>query len=311
MTVSQSSQAGQTGRTGEVFDIGYQNYEGPREGRRRARRAVYKEGIRIALGIGRGGRAKIMPWAFIIAAAIPALVLALIAGTVDRLTGGLGDKVVDLPSHGDYYGIASIIFLIFAAAVGPELLCPDRRDRVIDLYLVRPITGNDYILARWAAFLTIMTLVAWLPQLVFLAGLAFGAENPATYLQDNWADVPRFLASGFTLALYVTGISLAVASFTTRRAYAAAFIIGIFVISLPFANGLSQDIGGTAGEYLSLLDFSKPALLMNDIIFNENNLATEESLATQLPKATQAGWYAIMTILPFLLMWRRYWRISP
>ena len=304
-------QAGQAGRTGEVFDIGYQNYEGPREGRRRARKAVFKEGIRISLGIGRGGRAKIMPWAFIIAAAIPALVLALIAGTVDRLTGGLGDEIIDLPSHGDYYGIASIIFLIFAAAVGPELLCPDRRDRVIDLYLVRPITGTDYILARWAAFLTIMTLVAWLPQFVLLAGLAFGAENPATYIQDNWADVPRFMASGFTLALYVTGISFAVASFTTRRAYAAAFIIGIFVISLPFAEGLSSDIGGTVGEYLSLLNFSQIPLLMNDIIFNEENLATEGSLATQLPKLTQIAWYALMTIGPFLLMWRRYWKITP
>ena len=304
-------QAGQTGRTGEVFDIGYQNYEGPREGRRRARRAVYKEGIRIALGIGRGGRAKIMPWAFIIAVAIPALVLALIAGTVDRLTGGLGDEVVDLPSHGDYYGIASVIFLIFAASVGPELLCPDRRDRVINLYLVRPITGTDYILARWAAFLTIMTLVAWLPQLVLLAGLAFGAENPGTYLQDNWADIPRFLASGFTLAVYVTGIALVVASFTTRRAYAAVFIIGIFVISLPFAEGLSGDIGGTVGEYLSLLNFGQIPLLMNDIIFNEKNLATEDTLATQLPKLTQIAWYAFMTVGPFLLMWRRYWKITP
>ena len=305
-----TSQSGPTGRTGEVFDIGYQNYEGPREGRPRARRAVYKEGIRIALGIGRGGRAKIMPWAFIVAAAIPALVLALIAGTVDRLTGGLGDEIIDLPSHGDYYGIASIIFLIFAAAVGPELLCPDRRDHVIDLYLVRPITGSDYILARWAAFLTIMTLVAWLPQFVLLAGLAFGADNPASYIQDNWADIPRFLASGFTLALYVTGISLAVASFTTRRAYAAAFIIGIFVISLPFAEGLSSDIGGKVGQYLSLLNFSQIPLLMNDIIFNEENLATEGTLATQLPKLTQIAWYALMTIGPFLLMWRRYWKIT-
>ena len=32
-----TSQTNQTARTGEVFDIGYQNYEGPREGRRRVR----------------------------------------------------------------------------------------------------------------------------------------------------------------------------------------------------------------------------------------------------------------------------------
>ena len=43
---------------GTVFDLGYRRYEGPREGRNRARTAVYIDGLKITLGIGRGGRAK-------------------------------------------------------------------------------------------------------------------------------------------------------------------------------------------------------------------------------------------------------------
>ena len=35
--------------TGTVFDIGYQRYTGKREGRQRARTAIFKDGLRAAL----------------------------------------------------------------------------------------------------------------------------------------------------------------------------------------------------------------------------------------------------------------------
>ena len=37
---------------GEVFDLGYQHYDGPREGRSRARKAIFWDGIRTVLGLG-------------------------------------------------------------------------------------------------------------------------------------------------------------------------------------------------------------------------------------------------------------------
>ena len=62
--------------SGRVFDLGFRRYEGPREGRKRAVWAVYKDGLRAAAGLGRGGRAKVVPWLFVAAALIPALVMA-------------------------------------------------------------------------------------------------------------------------------------------------------------------------------------------------------------------------------------------
>ena len=38
----------------EVFDLGYQHYKGPREGQMRARKAIWINGMRTALGLGRG-----------------------------------------------------------------------------------------------------------------------------------------------------------------------------------------------------------------------------------------------------------------
>ena len=176
------------GPVGQVFDIGYQRYEGPRGGRAQARAAIFIDGIKAALGIGRGGRAKILPWLFLVVAIIPALVMAFIAGLLDRTMGD-----VDLPTHSQYYGVAVFILFLFAATAGPELLCPDRRSNVINLYLIRPLTTADYVGARWLAFLVVMLFAAWLPQLVLLTGLVLGAPEPGVYLQENWLDIPKFL----------------------------------------------------------------------------------------------------------------------
>ena len=119
--------------TGTVFDIGYQSYTGTREGRNRSRKAVFKDGLRAALGLGRGARAKILPWFFLSALSAIALVMALIAGAVERLGGPGAAEKANLPTHSDYNGIASIIIFVFAALVGPELLCRDKRDGVINL----------------------------------------------------------------------------------------------------------------------------------------------------------------------------------
>src|SRR5688572_30046492 len=160
--------------TGTVFDIGYRNYTGAREGQNRSRLAVYKDGLRSALGLGRGIRAKALPWFFIFVLAAIALIMALVAGAAERLGGPGSAERMNLPSHSDYYGIASMILFVFAAVVSPELLCRDRREGTINLYFVRPLTAVDYVVARWAAFLTLMVGAAWLPQIILFLGLSGG-----------------------------------------------------------------------------------------------------------------------------------------
>ena len=152
--------------------------------------AVYKDGLRAALGLGRGGKAKILPWFFI--------------ARVDHRprhwrsspappsgSAGPAQRDLDLPSHADYYAIASIVLFVFAALSAPELLCPDRRNGTINLYLVRPLTATDYVIARWAALTSVMVLVAWLPQLILFAGLAVRCARPGIVPGGHWSDIPR------------------------------------------------------------------------------------------------------------------------
>ncbi|HYW32149.1 MAG TPA: hypothetical protein VE869_11625 [Gemmatimonas sp.] len=296
---------------GTVFDTGYQRYTGERQGRSRSRRAIYKDGVRTALGFGRGGRAKILPWFFISVLAAIGLVMAIVAGAADRLGGpGTADEI-NLPTHSDFYGIASIILFVFAAVVGPELLCPDRRNGVINLYLVRPLTGTDYIVPRWASFLSVMLVAAWLPQVILFLGLSAGDPDPLKYLQAHWLDVPKFLLSGAAMAVYATTIALLTASFTTRRAYASVFLVGLFLITTPFTVGISQEMGGTAGQWTSMFSLSNIPLHVNDIIFGEPGEITEEAPARALGAATLLWWYVAWTVVPAAILWFRYRRMTP
>lgn len=297
--------------SGAVFDIGYRGYTGTREGRSRPRLAVFKDGVRIAMGFGRGGRAKILPWAFIVLLSGIALIMALIAGAAEVLGGPGTAQEANLPSHLDFYGIASMILFVFAAVVAPELLCRDRRDGVINLYLVRPLTGTDYVAARWMAFLAVMLTSAWLPQFILFVGLTMGNATPLTYLANNWLDVPRFMLAGLVTAMYLTSLAMFTASFTTRRAYASVFLVGLVVITAPFTIGLAQELEGSVGAWISMFNLTNIPLHVNDIIFGGASELTEDAPAKTLGSSMLVGWYLLWTLLPAGVLWQRYRRLTP
>ena len=296
--------------TGTVFDIGYQRYTDAREGRGRSRRAIFKDGVRIALGLGRGGRAKILPWFFIIALSALGLVFAIVAGAANGLGGPGTAEKVNLPSHSDYYGIASIILFVFGAVMAPELLCRDKRDGTINLYLVRPVTGGDYVAARWAAFLVVMLVAAWLPQLLLFLGLSAGDPAPIVYLQQHWIDVPRFLLAGAAMALYVTTLAMLTASFTSRRAYASVFLVGLFVITTPFTVGLAQETSGKVGQWISMFNLTNIPVHVNDVIFGDVSEITQDAPARKLGSAILVSWYFAWTLVPGAVLWWRYRRLG-
>ena len=299
------------GREGTVFDIGYRNYTGTREGIGRSRRAIFKDGIRIALGFGRGGRAKILPWLFITVLSGLGLIMAMIAGAANRLAGPGAAERLNLPSHNDYYGIAATIMFVFASVVAPELLCRDRREGTINLYLVRPLAGGDYIMARWGAFMVVFLFAALLPQLILFLGLAMGDPVPLQYLKAHWLDVPRFIGAGLVMTAFTTGLAMLTASFTTRRAYASVFLVGLFLITTPFTVGLSQELGGKVGQWISMFSLLNIPLHVSDVIFGTPGELTEQAPARAFGSTALISWYALWTIGPSALLWWRYRRLTP
>ena len=204
-----------------------------------------------------------------------------------------------------------MIVFVFAAVVAPELLCRDRREGTINLYLVRPLTGSDYLAARWMAFFVVMTVAAWIPQFILLTGLAAGDPAPLTYLQAHWLDVPRFLAAGVALSAYATTIAMLTASFTTRRAYASVFLVGLFFITAPFTTGLAAEIGGTTGRWISMFNLGNIPVHVNDVIFGKTSFVTKNAPASEMKHWVLVAWYFLWTLLPGTILWARYRRLSP
>ena len=214
--------------------------------------------------------------------------------------------------------------LLFSAIMAPELLAPDRRDRVIDLYLVRPLTSTDYLLARFFAFFVIVLALAYSGQIVLLAGLILTSAEPLDYLRDNWQDIPRVIGAGVLVALFVTVIPLAVAGFTTRRAVASVFIIGLFFISSAVADGLTtstdctfsegetvcESATGDAAKWFALISMSAIPLRMNDMVFDAESDAPSVTASEELHDSIPIAVYALFTIGPGLLLWRQYRRLQ-
>lgn len=306
---------------GVVFDIGYQRYAGPREGRRRARLAVYKDGFRKVLGLGRGAKAKLLPWACILLMVGISTVLAVMAGAGQRLLGDSGAEMVPGTSHYFYSNLAITILFVFAALVAPRLLCPDRRNGTLHLYLVRPLTATNYVEARWAAFLTVMVLVAWLPQCVLLAGRVLGHPEPLAYLDANWTDIPKFLLAGAAIATMIATVSMLASGLATRRGYASVLLIALYLIPNAVTAPLTFNEQLQWVSAFSLWDILSET---NKWIFNgiEQPLAPgEEPWSTQpndlditpttFSPAFLLSAYFGWLVLPGGVLWMYYRRLKP
>lgn len=317
---------------GEIFDLGYQHYGGPRVGRGRIVLSLWVNGVRTTLGLGRGARAKILPLLMFLFVTAPAAGIVLISSIA-------GPEAEILPSHEDYYAIVSIFLVLFSAVMAPELLIPDRRSGVISLYLVRPLTSVDYVAARWSAFLSIALILVYSGQVFLLVGFLLTSGAPVDYLRDNWLDIPRFLAAGVVVALFVTTIPMAVTAFTTRRAYAASLVIAVFVVTIPMTEALTatscevirterqhEDLGLVVEEqrrcervtgddlakWFVMLDVGRAPIHLSYMIFDTVPEGDNVSrlLQTGLHSAIPVAWYAILVIAPGALLLLRYRRIT-
>lgn len=306
-----------SGPRGEVYDLGYRRYDGPREGRMRAHRALWTNGVRTVLGIGRGWGSKVLPVVLFVCVMTPAVVSAIIASVV-------GLEEFELFRHAEYYAIVSIVLALFSAIMAPELLCPDRRDGVLGLYLVRPLTRTDYVAARWLAFLSVTLSFVLAGQVVLFLGLVLAAAEPLEYIRESWLDVPRFLLAGLAVAAFTTTAPLAVSAFTTRRAYATAFVIAVFIISSAAAGILTAEtdcevtitaveevrecdyVTGDAAKWLSLVDLFGVSSQVNDRIFPGDLFDEAGQASSQLHAAVPVAWYLILVSSLGLALWWRY-----
>jgi ABC-2 type transport system permease protein len=251
------------GGHGAVYDRGYRPYSGPRGERGAATLALWRASIRRALGLRRSWRQKVAPFVLLAVVTLPAVINVGI-GYVTR------DRVVnriEIITYRNYVGVSSAL-LLFVAIIAPDVMCPDRRQRVLPLMFARPLTGFDYVLAKFGAIASIMVAFSLLPQMVLFLGNMLVSDSALDYLTGHLDVLWKVPAAVLVLAVYYAIIGVAVSSLTDRRIVAGACIIGIFLVT-SIAGGVLvgesyRRLGGSAAAVINLLQLP---LHLRDVIF--------------------------------------------
>ncbi|MGH9223604.1 MAG: hypothetical protein ACRD2W_07400 [Acidimicrobiales bacterium] len=288
--------------TGAVYDRGYRPYEGPRGGRTAAVGAVFRSTLRRALGFRRSWRQKFLPWSLLAVVTIPAAVNVGIA----YLTRDTAVQPIEIITYREYVGVSSTL-LLFVALVAPDVLCPDRRQRVLSLIFARPLSGTDYALAKLAAIGSILFAFSFLPQVVLFVGqMLVSPDGSLDYLTDNAAVLWQVPLAVTALAFYYASFGLAVASLTSRRIVAGASILGVLLVSSSVSAILGQ--GRDANPASEVIDLLGLPLFIRDLIFeghitNEFRLARFDG-AEALAVAVYVG---VVAVALGVLVWRYRW----
>jgi ABC-2 type transport system permease protein len=253
---------------GAVYDRGYRPYEGPRGGRWASVGALWRASMRRALGLRRSWRQKIAPWALLAVVSVPAVVWVGL-GYLTRNTPTSGFEFI---TYRQYVGVSSAL-VAFVAITAPDIMCPDRRNRVLLLIFARPIDGAGYVLAKVGAIVALVFSFGFIPQVVLFAGRMLIDDSPLGYLRDNLDVVWKVPVAVAALAFYYGTFGLALASLTSRRIVAGVSFIGVLLVSNIIAaviRGPEEPAVGLAiprPTAWSVIDLLVVPLHVRDLVF--------------------------------------------
>jgi ABC-2 type transport system permease protein len=294
---------------GSIYDLGYRRYLGPRLGRRHAVASLTRHSFRMAYGLGRPTRAKVIPVGLLVLATLPAVValgVAALAGRFGPAGGALEDA--NPIRYDTYYPIVAQMVALFTAAQAPELTGRDLRYRVLALYFTRALRRADYALAKLAAMVLAMLLILLVPQALVFVGRALVATDIPAAVADDLPFVVPVVAQSLLTAGLLAALGLAVASFTPRRSFATAGIIAALIVP-PIVVAVA---GRIAGESLvaPLTLFSPPNVLEGSNAFFFDTPLTDtpgSSLPLVAFPLAAIGWIVVSTAV---LVWR-YRTVEP
>jgi len=251
--------------SGAVYDRGYRPYDGPRGQRGAATFALYKASIRRALGIRRSWRQKLAPFVLLGIVTIPAIVNVGV-GYITRNESLLRDRI-EIITYREYVGVSAAL-LVFVALTAPDVICPDRRQRVLPVMFARPLTGIDYVVAKVGAITTIVFAFSFLPQVLLFVGNMLVSDSALDYFSGHLDVLWKVPAAAFLLAVYYALVGTAIASLTDRRIVAGAAMIGLFLIT-SIASGilLGEDYRWQGGSLAALVNVLGLPLLLRDLVF--------------------------------------------
>jgi ABC-2 type transport system permease protein len=245
-----------------IYDQGYRRYEGRYLGRGYAIWSLFASDLRRALGVKRS-------WQYQVGLGILATIIFAQALTF-FFVSTVGPAALINPQAMLFDGM-SFFLLILSAMIAPDLLCTDRRYRVLPLYLVRPIELYDYLLAKQAVLVGVVALASFIPQLGIFLAKALIAPSALEYVSTHGWMVGASAAASLVYALFYGAIASAIAALTPRWSYAAGAIIAV-PVALGLASGIITIL--TKNPWWQLLDILSFPSALKDALFGVTIQAT-------------------------------------
>src|SRR3989441_9073793 len=222
----------------------YSRLELPLLGRRERVRAIIATGLRREFRRPAAIVVTVLGAAFTTITSIVLLIFAqiLIPGQAADLT------FFALPASN---GFVLFFVSLMAAVIGAGLIADDMQSMAFTLYMSRPITQTDYLLAKAAILAPLVAMVTIVPLLLtaFVAAL-LGRVSWAIAVEAMGISV----VIGGLLTAFYTAVTLFLSSLTRRESIAPARVFaGNFGLTVP-ARILATRIGKPAILYLSPWD---------------------------------------------------------
>jgi ABC-2 type transport system permease protein len=249
--------------TGAVYDRGYRPYTGPRGGRREATWALWRLSVRRALGLRRSWRQKVFPWTLLAITTVPAIVNVGIGYAIRNDPFEIPD--FEFITYREYVGVSTAL-LLFVALTAPDVVCPDRQQRVLPLLFSRPLTGTDYVTAKVGAIAFIVFGFGFLPQVVLFVGQMLVSDGALDYFTDNAEVLWQVPVAVAVLAIYYAAIGVALASLTDRRIVGGVAILGVALITSAVA-AIIIEAAGDGGTPLAVVNVLALPLDLRDLVF--------------------------------------------
>ena len=249
--------------SGAVYDRGYRPYQGPRGGRRAATAALWRLSVRRALGLRRSWRQKVFPWTLLAITTVPAIVNVGVGYAIRNDPFELPD--FEFFTYREYVGVSTAL-LLFVALTAPDVVCPDRAQRVLPLLFSRPLTGVDYVVAKVGAMATIVFGFAFLPHVVLFVGQMLVSDGALDYFTDNAEVLWQVPVSVAFLALYYAAVGVALSSLTDRRIVGGVAILGVALVTSVVAGILVAAVGD-GGSPLAVINVLALPLSVRDLVF--------------------------------------------
>lgn len=291
-----------SGAGGAVYDRGYRPYEGPRGRRAAATAALFRASVRRALGLRRSWRQKVAPFVLLAVVTLPAVVNIGI-GYVTR-DNPVTDRI-EIITYREYVGVSSAL-LLFVAVVAPDVICPDRRQRVLPLMFSRPLTGFDYVLAKVGAIAAIVFAFSFLPQVLLFVGNMLVSDSAIEYVTGHLDVLWKVPLAVAVLAVHYAVIAVAISSLTERRIVAGASMIGLFLVTSITAGVLVGDPRPGEGSAAALINVLALPLHLRDVVF-----LGRVDRSSSLSGVSFGGWLALaefvaVVALGLAVLWHRY-----